>query len=166
MSAVRWRRLATAAALALAAAGCMNGRSSLIATQAPRFGSAALAGPDPVGGRSPIGPSPGLLASSGGGSARLGALQAPGVSVGSLTLAGGLSAAAAPAAARARAGVSITPALAPASAVGASVAAVTQPLAVTASAKAAVRTRTGLKSALKGAAANAQSGLGAVHVGG
>ena len=169
MSAVRWGRMAAPAVLILAA-GCMNGRPSLLATQAPGGRTALLGAADrpgtQAGASSLLGPSrgaAGVLASSGGGTRLDAALRAPGV--GGLKLSSGLSASAAPVAAAGRAGVSITPTLAPAATVGASVAAVSQPLALSASA--AARAKAALKPGPKGPAVNVQTGLGVgMHVGG
>ena len=164
------RALAAAAALtglALLLGSCMSGRSSVVATQAPRGAAALTTGAvasTPLGGSYPAGPSRSLLASSGTGAGRtVLALQASGGTVGGLRLSSGISTSAA--AAAGRGAVSITPTLAPAASVGASVAAVTQPLTATASASA--RTKAGLKPAMKGLAAQPPPGLGvSVRVGG
>ena len=157
--------------LTLLLGGCMSGRSSLVATQAPRGAAAAqttgAAASTPLGGSYPVGPSRSsrnLLASSGTGAGRtVLTLQASGAAVGGLRLSSGISTSATTAAGRAA--VSITPTLAPAASVGASVAAVTQPLTATASASA--RTKAGLKPAMKGLAAQPPPGLGvSVRVGG
>ncbi len=167
------RRFGVMAVAGLSLSGCMSGRSALLATQAPRSGSAFLTAPDalgsPIGGAYPVGPSRTsgrALASSGSGSARVAlGVRATTASVGALKVSSGLSAGVAPVGLSGRAGVAITPTLAPASSVGASVAAVAQPLNVAATAR--VRTRLGLKPVVKGLAAKPPTGLGlSLHAGG
>lgn len=153
-------------------AGCMSGRSSLLATQGAGASRAGGATPATLAGY-PIGSS-GNLGALGAASARRSGpasnqvsvgLVAPAPSVGGLRVSSGLAAAAGPVAATAGAGVSINPTLAPASSVGASVAAVSQPLNLAASAQ--VRAKTGSAQVLKSTVKIKAAGLGAtVHVGG
>ncbi len=168
MPALPPRATAALTVFVLLLGGCMSGRSSLLATQTPRGGAAALASGSatsaPLGGSYPAGParsSQNLLVSSGTGAGRsVLALRASAANLGGVHLSSGISASAS-----GRAAVSITPTLAPAASVGASVAAVTQPLTVTASASA--RAKAGLKPVVKGLVAQPPSGLGvSVRVGG
>ena len=153
-----------------ALAGCMSGRSSLLATHAGGEGAASLSS-SPLGEAYPVGPSRGLVAAGVNPSAasahgaRGASLTAPAPSVGSLRVSGALAASTTPVTARTGAAVAITPSLAPAASVGASVAAVSEPLNVAAAAQVRTRSRSG--STVHAAVKVKTPALGAqVHVGG
>jgi hypothetical protein len=150
------RRLGVLVLTGAALAGCMSGRSSLLATEEARGDVANAPDPPlaPIGGAYPVGPSRTLAASNNsvrasaiGRSAGLASttpvsvrastsLAAP--TVGTLRVSSALAANTGAISTRGGVGVALTPTLAPASTVGASVAAVSEPL----NAAVSVRTRT------------------------
>jgi len=155
---------------AAALAGCMNGRSSLFATQGGSATNSTNPFPGaPVGSSAPVGPSA-ALASSGyadPASSRLASaatpvslrsqaglasaqaalnLTAPAPLMGSTRVSTRLAANVGPIAAAGRTSLAITPSLAPASSVGASVAAVSQPLNLAATAR--VGTKAGARTSV------------------
>lgn len=183
------RRLGVLVLTGAALAGCMSGRSSLLATEEARGGASNAPDPPltPVGGAYPVGPSRALASSSNtarasalGGSTGASAIRASAVlastaststsvraraSVGTLNVSSALAGAAGPVSTRAGVGVALTPTLAPASTVGASVAAVSAPLNTAVSAQA--RTRVGASTTVHAAVKVKTPVLSAtVHVGG